>query len=428
MTNPQVLVVGAGPVGLFTALLLTKRGVEVQIVDTGVWACQHSYALALHPQTLDLFAEVGLRDQIVADAYPVRTLALYDRTTRRARVQLAEAPSGMMVLRQDHLEGLLEKALDAQGVKVHWRHEVSTLTPSRDHVEATIGKLEKESRGYIVAHTEWVVSKKSEIEAAYVVGADGYNSRVRRALNIDYPEVGPAEYFAVFEFRSNAALKDEMSVVLGDTSKEVLWPLPGGRCRWSFQLPEYSDPEVEALKDRLLESGFGYFPTDRPKDREVIGEAPAEAASAASDLKSFIAERAPWFDGSVDEVMWHTLVRFERRLASRYGDGRLWLAGDSAHLTGPVGIQSMNVGLFEAQDLANSLARVLRGAAPSHELTGYGDRWLKVWKQLHGIGGGLQSTPQTEPWLSAHAKDLLSCLPGFGPQLSALASQLNLQL
>lgn len=427
MTNPQVLVVGAGPVGLFTALMLSKRGIQVEIVDTGVWACQHSYALALHPETLQLFAEAGLKEQVMAGASVVEKLALYDRTSRRAEVRVAQPPPGIMVLRQDRLESLLEEALRAQGVNVQWRHEVSSLTPSRDKVTATIGRLEKESRGYIVAHTEWVVSRKTDIEASFVVGADGYNSRVRRALQADYPEVGPAEYFLVFEFNSDADLGNEMRVVLNEASKEVLWPLPGGRCRWSFQMPAHTDPEVEVLKDRLLASGFGYFPTDRPKEREAVGESAIEAAKAALDLKTLIAERAPWFEGGVKEVLWHTLVRFERRLASRYGEGRLWLAGDSAHLTGPVGIQSMNVGLFEGFDLANSLARILKSAAPAQELSGYNDRWQSVWKKLHGLDGGLRTMPETDPWIAAHAKDLLACLPGFGPQLTCLAAQLRLQ-
>ena len=189
---PEVLIAGAGPVGLFTALELARRGVAVRIVDTGVWACTHSYALALQPQSLPLFEELGLLDRVMHNCYRVNTVALADSSGARMRIALDtdDPKSCLAVLRQDVLEGLLERALGEHGVHVDWRREVSRLEPVADGVRAGIDHFEKESRGYIIAHTEWVVAGSAAVEVPYVIGADGYNSRVRRALNYDFPEVG----------------------------------------------------------------------------------------------------------------------------------------------------------------------------------------------------------------------------------------------
>jgi 2-polyprenyl-6-methoxyphenol hydroxylase-like FAD-dependent oxidoreductase len=259
-----------------------------------------------------------------------------------------------------------------------------------------------------------------------VVGADGYNSRVRRALGYDFPEVGAAQYFAVFEFSTNADLKHEMSIVFGDSTADVLWPLPGGDCRWSFLLPGHSDPRAEGIKNVLESSGFGHFPTERIKDRVPSSEGAHDEILSDQNLLRFIFERAPWFQGKIESVKWRGVVRFERRMASGFGQGRLWLAGDSAHLTGPVGVQSMNAGLAEAHDLAFVLAGVLRDGVPPAMLNSYNQRSRDIWKQLHGQAGTLQPGPTADPWVATHAPELLSCLPATGPRLNDMAAQLGL--
>jgi 2-polyprenyl-6-methoxyphenol hydroxylase-like FAD-dependent oxidoreductase len=425
----EVLIAGAGPVGLFAALCLARRGVAVRIVDTGVWACTHSYALALHPQSLPLFEELGLLDEVRAHCYPVRSVALADASGPRARLALdsGKADDCLAVLRQDALEALLERALDGHDIHVEWRHELSGVEPGPDGVRAGIERYEKESRGYIVAHTEWVVAGTSTAEVQYVVGADGYSSRVRRSLGYDFPEVGPAQYFAIFEFSTNADFKHEMSIVFGDGAADVFWPLPDGDCRWSFLLPGHSDPSAEVVKNVLESSGFGHFPTERIKDRVFRSEGAHDEILSDENLRRLIAQRAPWFQAKINSVKWRSVVRFERRMANGFGQGRLWLAGDSAHLTGPVGVQSMNAGLAEAHDLAFVLASILRDGAPPALLDAYNQRSLAVWKQLHSQTGTLRPGPSADPWVANHATELLSCLPATGPHLNAMAAQLGLR-
>ncbi len=429
-STPEVLVVGAGPVGQFAALALARRGVRVRIVDRGLWPCAQSYALALHPESLALLQEFGLLDSVIGGARLVSNLKLYDSAGQQAEVKLGSGDgplASMAVLRQDALESLLEDALKLHGVNVEWRSEVSRLTPERDHAGVTIDRFEKESRGYIVAHTEWVLAKSTKLKVPFVIGADGYNSRVRRALELDFHEVGPAQYFAVFEFKSDASESTDMRIVLGDGTTDVLWPLPGGYCRWSFELPDYHDTAIEDLKQGLSSAGFD-MPSERAKERLYMTESKESPILEAANLRRLIAERAPWFTGSIGEISWKSVVRFERRLSSGFGQGRMWLAGDSAHLTGPVGVQSMNLGLAEAHELASVLHGILRNADSPAELEAFNQRWMRTWRELHNLGGGLRAGEGTEAWVGQNADRLTACLPGYGKNLAAMAGQLGLHL
>src|SRR5207248_1489082 len=123
------------------------------------------------------------------------------------------------------------------------------------------------------------------------------------------PEVAPAAWYGVFEFCSDTAdIDDEVRVVRGENTTDVLWPLGNGRYRFSFELPDYSDAETEHL------SGYrSHFqaPFDRIKDRfeESSGDVDNLPDSRLDEL---LHQRARWFRGHVDEIGWRTAVRFER--------------------------------------------------------------------------------------------------------------------
>lgn len=412
---------------MFAALALKDRGIDAQIIDTGLWACSHSYALALHPRSLEVLKQLGLAEQIWNVAYPVRRIGLYDASGQKASVQMDDAP--IAVMRQSALEDLLEGSLSGLNVRVLWRHELTTAASTDGRASARINKLEKDTRGYAVAHSEWAIAKTLDFDVAFVLGADGHDSQVRRAVGIDFPEIGPAQYYAVFEFKSDVDLANEMRIVLGERTTDVLWPLPDGHCRWSFELPDYADTEAEQLKDRLLAGGFGHFPTKRLKDRVPAavewGNTPA---LDEQHLRALLAERAPWFEASVGRLNWRTIVRFERRLASAFGSGRIWLAGDAAHVTLPAGVQSMNLGLVEASELVEIFTRILAGQGSEAELQDYNARWSSTWRLLHGLERGLCPKPRTDPWIRARAERLMRCLPAHGAALAQLADQLDLEV
>ena len=139
-------------------------------------------------------------------------------------------------------------------------------------------------------------------------------------------------------------------------------------------------------------------------------------------------QRAPWFSAGVKEITWCTEVVFEQRVAKQFGRDRCWLAGDAAHQTGPVGVQSMNVGMAEAATLAGSLRRILREKAPLSLLETCDREWQAEWRRLLGLTGGLKPRNETSPWVRERRARILSCLPASHEDLAPLAGQLGLGL
>jgi len=417
---PEVLIVGAGPVGLFAALSLVKRDVRVRLIDRAERSATHSYALVLHGDSLALFAELGLLDDVLGYAYRVERVGLYDGSGKRAEVDLTKLPGPypfLAVTRQDVLENLLERKLREAGVKVDWNHRAARFVSGPDHTVVTVEKLVSESMGYAVQHTEWLVGKSSEVEVPFVVAADGFGSLVRRQHEIDFPEIGEAQQFAVFEFDTDFDADHEMRVVFDETSTNVLWPLPERRCRWSFQIEATRLPDEVRQKDRAF--------TDLGSMRFPVLD--------ASWLDRLLAERAPWFTGKVERIHWRMAVRFERRLAERFGEGRVWLAGDSAHMAGPVAAQSMNVGLREAHELAKIIEHIKHRGGSIEDFAAYDRQRRTEWRSLLGLDGQLvvpdsgAARGDNAAWLAGVANGLLACIPASGETLRTLVEQLGLE-
>src|SRR5579859_3628378 len=126
----EVLVVGAGPVGLWTALSLAHAGVEVSIIDRESRVTARNYACALHPSTLKLLDRLGLASAAIERGRPIQKLAFYEGESRRAEIDLAgcskEFPF-LLILPQSALESLLEQQLRLAGVAVYWNHRFEGL-------------------------------------------------------------------------------------------------------------------------------------------------------------------------------------------------------------------------------------------------------------------------------------------------------------
>lgn len=411
----DVLVVGAGPVGMLTALLLAESGIQVKIIDQEEQTARHSYACALHPRTLSLLDQVGLAADVVKLSRCARTVAFYEGLHRRAEIRLSDLKVDfpfVATLPQSAFEGFLEQRLrQKENVTIHWDHRLSELRSEGGAVVASIDKLGKSAKGYIVPEFESVVERTLHTRAAFVVGADGQHSRVRQCLGIDYERLAGPENFATFEFGCAGNLGDEVRIVLDDLTTNVLWPLPGNRCRWTFQLARTDEPFEFPLKDRVP-----WYVVEQPSDHD-----------SRHHLQRLVQEKAPWFEGNLGELNWSPEIQFERRLAKRFGVGRCWLAGDAAHQTSPVGVQSMNIGLCEAAELSRTMAGILQEKASLDLLEGYDRDRRTEWEKLLGLGTGLRTRDDAAPWVKERHTRILPCIPASGEDLASLVNQLGLQ-
>jgi 2-polyprenyl-6-methoxyphenol hydroxylase-like FAD-dependent oxidoreductase len=221
-----------------------------------------------------------------------------------------------------------------------------------------------------------------------VIAADGFDSVCRRALGIELVDVKQSEAFAIFEFEADlSALQHEAYIVLGAQSVSAFWPLGPSLGRWTFQIWEQLDesPSLETLQELLR-------------------------------------ERAPWFRPRPEQLGWATTSSFERRIASHFGSGRLWLAGDAAHVTSPIGFQSMNRGFIEASELAELVSGRLRGESSGMRgFQRFEREQQREWRRLLGLVGVALPGPLS----SGDVARLAPCLPASGADLDALLAQLG---
>jgi pentachlorophenol monooxygenase len=409
------MVVGAGPVGLATALKLNMQGVPVQIVERDDRPGTHSYALALHPATYRTLKEWGLAESLARDSIHVTRILYCDHKEPRFTLDLASIKGmeeGLVVVGQDHLEAALVEPLEKARVPISWSHRLASLKQDDDGVDLELEHLVEGMSGYAMARLEWQVDREISGHARYVVGSDGHFSMVRRKLGIEFPKVAPTQSFAVFEFKTNYQHGNAARIIFGDAGASVLWPLPGGYCRWGFEIGESEAEQFSRDKDRLfMQVGSqGYHVLE------------------SEMLEEMLKQRAPWFDGSIGSFRWRMIVRFEKRLAERFGSNRVWLAGDAAHLTGPVGMQSMNVGIGEGQQLGGILADVLGGKADPAALEAYGRDREDEWRILMGLDKRLVAGESTHPLIAANLDRILSCIPASRETLPVLADALGARL
>ncbi|HLH52431.1 MAG TPA: FAD-dependent monooxygenase [Verrucomicrobiae bacterium] len=363
--HPEVLVVGAGPVGLLTSLVLTRNGVRTRIIDAEHRTTAQSYACALHPSSLCLLESLGLADEAIELGHKVETITFYEGEIARTHLKLSDLPGRypfVVVLEQAVLENLLEQQLRRTGATVEWNHRLVSIKTRQNGVDAGVEKAGSSAQKPGKPHLT--------IPADFMVGADGCNSTTRRLLRIHAGRAGSPRLFGVYEIETTEPVDSDIKVVLSESASAVLWPLAKNRCRWTLQL---ASAKVA-----------GEFP--RKERARLINDRTRAEVQGIHELHDFLARRVPWFPvQKIGEMNWVAVVQFQPQLAPRFGHGRCWLAGDSVHQTSPAGMQSMNIGLREGADLANKLKTILRDKVGLQVLQAYNRVHQAHWRQLLGL-------------------------------------------
>lgn len=307
-SHASVVVVGAGPTGLLIAGDLAAAGIPTRLVERHEHGSELTRAFVVHARTLEQFDQRGIADALVARGKVVPSLRLFDKAT----VDLAGLPSRypfMLVAPQYETEAVLLRRAEEAGVEFVRPAEVTALTQDADGVDVGL-------------------ADGRTLRAAYVVGADGHASTVRRLIGESFP--------------GRSVVK---SVMLADVK---LAEQPPGIAA------------TNSVGDRfsfIAPFGDGYYRViswDRSKPAEPHDPVDVE------ELKD-IARAVLGTDFGMHDARWTSRFHSDERQAPHYRVGRVFLAGDAAHVHSPAGGQGMNTGLGDAANLSWKLAQALTG-------------------------------------------------------------------
>jgi 2-polyprenyl-6-methoxyphenol hydroxylase-like FAD-dependent oxidoreductase len=324
----DVLIVGAGPVGLTLAADLARRGISLRVVDAAAAATRQSRALVMFAGTLESIDRLGLAEEAVKRGRPLRRAQLHSgpRVLAELRFELLRSDRFKFLLGipQYDTESLLAEHLAARGVDVERSVRFESLSQGTGGVTSVL------RRQYGSAET---------CRSRWVVGCDGAHSAVRRDASISFTGEDIPARFAFID-------------------AQVGWGL---------------DPE----KPHFFPSGSGILAAlALPKDdiwRVIVDltDVPNPPAPLTPEFFRGQIRRRAGIEATIHDVRWITDFTIHQRIVDRYRNGRVLLAGDAAHAHSPAGGQGMNTGMQDALNLGWKLAMVLRGEAAERLIDSY---------------------------------------------------------
>lgn len=390
--HTPVLIVGAGPVGLVAAIRLREQGVDVRIVDEQSADTKRTYPVVVHARTLRILTSLGVTAPLEWRGRPITRLAVYTDGQRRSVLDLppaGEMSPGAMTLPQDVLRQSLTTRLSELGTDVEWKTRLAGLDQDAARVSACIIRRERVEGPRPSLTPQWRDVAAESIDVEFVVGADGCKSSVRQKLGVEFVSMGRRQMYAFYD-APDARAGDEAHLVLISGTANSVYPLQSDASRFTFE----------------LDVGVGHAP-------------------GVVQLRQLLQSRMPWYAAQANGFEWSGSAEFHPALAERFGEGKVWLAGDAAHSTGPLGGQSLNVGIHEADDLACRIVEqrenvALRSLGPS-----YTQQRRVEWQRLFGTGSSSPRSTRAQDWIKRHITSLLPSLPASGDDLDDLLEQLH---
>lgn len=376
--DADVIVVGAGPVGLTTGCALRHHGVDCLILEerTGIRAYSRANNLWARPQ--ELLAGIGLRDALAERAYPIRLVNFFMNGTPTTPIQIDDVASPypkVLYSGQDVIETTLVETYEGRGGRIERGCKVIAVTQDADGVTITLRRGED--------------GPEDRLRCRYLVVADGAKSTLRPQLDLDFePER--------FEGRMNRQVDAKLSW-RRSLEPDQLWffyyergfcgvmPVWGGYHRLFFLADDAGVPDRDPTLDEI-----------QAVAREVTGDETL----------------------TLTDPQWLSHSRFQYGVSQAYARGRVFLAGDAGHLSLPIGGQGMNAGLHDAVELAWRLAMTLRGQATPAMLDSYdvergGEHARLSEQQAKGFRRTVYRGPLTDAALDLATK----VVPGIGALL-----------
>ncbi|MFF1924902.1 FAD-dependent monooxygenase [Streptomyces sp. NPDC058221] len=317
-----VVIAGAGPVGLVLAGELALHGVESVVIERRTESTEDSQGMAIHGRTLQFLRRRGLGEDLAGQgmwAWPRTPFAFFWLDLETVGEQ-----DYTFALPQWRTERLLEERAGALGVDIRRGQEIVDARQDANGVKVTVRRQDGETY---------------EIEAAYLIGCDGPDSTVRELAGIDFTAAGQSYYGVLGDVTLADGASDQFDSGLLPGGIFGALPLQPGQLRlMTIQFDrEPQGPDVPVTVDEL-----------RASIEQIAGEAP-----------------------EIGTVHWLSRFGGRNRLAERYRNGRILLAGDSAHVQFISGSQGLNTGVQDAANLGWKLAATVQQRAPEGLLDTY---------------------------------------------------------
>ncbi|CAN5468442.1 FAD-dependent monooxygenase [soil metagenome] len=352
--DTDVLIAGAGPIGLTAAIELHRRGIACRIVDPLTEPPQYAKAVGVQPRTLEVFEGMGILHAILDESIPMRGQVVYVNGAKVGELELglpADVPFGFICVPQYATERVLRDDLAQRGVGVERGVRVTGFTQDDDGVTVALSD--------------------GSVRARYLIGADGAHSIVRKTLGCSF---------------EGAAFEEQY--MLGDV--EVDWSLPRG---WAVRAMHQTDGKTDDLLVCIPLPGRGRYRMSMLVPPELSG------ASTTTDgvAHGFEGSRAPQLEHiqavldrlspepvTARNLRWSSVFRISHRIVDSYGSGRVFIAGDAAHIHPPTGAQGMNTGIQDAHNLAWKVALAVRGEAADGLLASYDAERRPIGEEVVG--------------------------------------------
>jgi len=344
---PKILIVGAGPVGLVAAAFLKRQLVSFDIIEERSGPVRDSRALGIHARTLEFMEILGIEEEFLRRGLPTRYMSFHRYGKKLFSLDFSKNDvltkySSYLILPQSHTEDILSSHLSQCGVKVLWGHRLSSFIQNEEKVTA---KIDLVSGG---GYTQ---------DYSYIIAADGASSTVRNILNIDFSgETYPTDFLlSEVEIPGNKIDRNATHVYMGGKSTIAVIPQPSGCYR--IVGPNIEKNKQSDQKSNLSSVSFQQFNTFLSKNgllknMEMINP---------SRLLSY---------------------KMHKRVASSFRSGRVFLAGDAAHIHSPAGGQGMNTGIHDAVNLTWKISQVITGISNDNLLATYQTERMFFAKQI----------------------------------------------
>jgi 2-polyprenyl-6-methoxyphenol hydroxylase-like FAD-dependent oxidoreductase len=320
MSQTDVLIVGAGPVGLMLACELRRRDIDCCIIDKYAEFPSTSRANGLQPRAVEVLDSLGIADKIAAESYRAKGFRILRAGHEVGRIEpnFDKSSGGMVFANQAVVEKALRDKLAELGGRVERRRQLRNIEERDNGIVADIENLAS-------GHVE-------QVHAKWLVGCDGAHSAVRTLLQLPFKGKDYPDQFVQADVYLEGDLPEGlMTLWLNDQG--LLAAIP------------FQEPGLWRIAAQIF-----------PDDDGNVPQASVEL------FQRLLTERAADTSIKILEPMWLSNFVVHHRMVDHYRKGRAFLAGDAAHVHSPIGGQGMNTGIQDAYNLAWKLALVINGA------------------------------------------------------------------